>query len=78
MGLKMVVGTDAHYLKKEDRYVHKSYLNSKQEEREVDDFYEYAYMQSPQEVREHFKKRSPKAVGKTNAGAGQTSWATYM
>ena len=53
MGLKMVVGSDAHYLKKEDRYVHKSYLNSKQEEREVDDFYEYAYMQSPQEVREH-------------------------
>ena len=53
MGLKMVVGTDAHYLKKEDRYVHKSYLNSKQEEREVDDFYEYAYMQSPEEVREH-------------------------
>ena len=52
-GLKMVVGTDAHYLKKEDRYVHKSYLNSKQEEREVDDFYEYAYMQSPEEVREH-------------------------
>ena len=51
--LKMVVGTDAHYLKKEDRYVHKSYLNSKQEEREVDDFYEYAYMQSPEEVREH-------------------------
>ena len=51
--LKMVVGTDAHYLKKEDRYVHKSYLNSKQEEREVDDFYEYAYMQSPDEVREH-------------------------
>ena len=52
-GLKMVIGTDAHYLKKEDRYVHKSYLNSKQEEREVDDFYEYAYMQSPDEVREH-------------------------
>ncbi len=51
--LKMVVGTDAHYLKKEDRYVHKSYLNSKQEEREVDDFYEYTYMQSPEEVREH-------------------------
>ena len=53
--LGMVVGTDAHYLKKEDRYVHKSYLNSKQEEREVDDFYEYAYMQSPEEVREHLR-----------------------
>ena len=55
-GLKLVVGTDAHYLKKEDRYVHKSYLNSKQEEREVDEFYEFAYMQSPEEVREHLFK----------------------
>ena len=51
--LKMVVGTDAHYLKKEDRFVHKAFLNSKQEEREVDDFYEYAYLQTPTEVREH-------------------------
>lgn len=54
--LKLVVGTDAHYLKKEDRYVHKSFLNSKNEEREVDSFYEYAYMQSPQEVRENLLK----------------------
>ena len=54
-GLQMVVGTDAHYLKKEDRFVHKAFLNSKQEEREVDDFYEYAYMQSPKDVREHLK-----------------------
>ena len=52
-GLKLVVGTDAHYLKKEDRYVHKSYLNSKGGEREVDDFYEFAYLQSPNEVREN-------------------------
>ena len=49
--LKLVVGTDAHYLKKEDRYVHKAYLNSKGGEREVDEFYEYAYLQSPEEVR---------------------------
>lgn len=47
------MGSDAHYLKKEDRYVHKSYLNSKGGEREVDDFYEFTYVQSPQEVREH-------------------------
>ena len=32
-GLKMVIGSDAHYLKKEDRYVHKAYLNSKGGER---------------------------------------------
>lgn len=49
-GLKMVIGTDAHYLKKEDRYVHKAYLNSKGGEREVDDFYEYAYLQSNEEI----------------------------
>ena len=48
--LKMVIGTDAHYLKKEDRYVHKAYLNSKGGEREVDDFYEYAYLQSNEEI----------------------------
>ena len=52
-GLKMVVGTDAHYLKKEDRFVHKSYLNSKGGEREVDDFYEFTYLQSPEEVRKN-------------------------
>lgn len=48
-GLKMVIGSDAHYLKKEDRYVHKSYLNSKGGEREVDSFYEYAYLQTNEE-----------------------------
>jgi DNA polymerase-3 subunit alpha len=48
--IKMVIGSDAHYLKKEDRFVHKAYLNSKGGEREVDDFYEYAYLQSNEEV----------------------------
>lgn len=51
--LKMVVGCDAHYLKKEDRYVHKAYLNSKFGEREVDEFYEFAYLQTNEEIREH-------------------------
>lgn len=54
--LKMVIGSDAHYLKKEDRYVHKAYLNSKGGEREVDDFYEYAYLQSNEEVIENLKQ----------------------
>ena len=46
----IVIGTDAHYLKKEDRYVHKAYLNSKGGEREVDDFYEYSYLQDNDEI----------------------------
>ena len=52
-GRKMVIGTDAHFLKKEDRYVHKAYLNSKGGEREVDAFYEYAYLQTEEEIIEH-------------------------
>ena len=51
--IKMVIGCDAHYLTKEDRYVHKSYLNSKGGEREVDEFYEYSYMQTEEEIFEH-------------------------
>ena len=54
-GLKMVIGSDAHYLKKEDRYVHKAYLNSKFGEREVDEFYEFAYLQDNNEIIENLK-----------------------
>ena len=50
--IPMTLGTDAHYLRKEDRYVHKAYLNSKDGDREVDSFYEYTYMMSPDEARE--------------------------
>ena len=50
---KMVLGSDAHYLKKEDRYVHKAYLNSRGGEREVDAFYEYAYLQDENDIKEN-------------------------
>ena len=53
--VKMVMGSDAHYLKKEDRYVHKAYLNSKNGDREVDDFYEYSYLQEEEEIKENIK-----------------------
>ena len=51
-GIRMVVGTDAHYLRPEDRPVHKAYLNSKGGEREVDSFYEFAHLMTYDEVRE--------------------------
>ena len=54
--VKMVIGSDAHYLKKEDRYIHKSYLNSKGGEREVDEFYEYSYLQSDDEEKENLSQ----------------------
>ena len=52
---KLIVTTDAHYLKKEDRWVHKAFLNSKSGDREVDSFYEYTYLQSTEEVIENLK-----------------------
>ena len=51
--IKMVIGSDAHYLKKEDRYIHKAYLNSKGGEREVDEFYEFAYLQTEENIKEN-------------------------
>ena len=48
--VKMVIGSDAHYLTQKDRYIHKSYLNSKDGEREVDAFYEYSYLQTEEEI----------------------------
>lgn len=56
--IPMVIGTDAHFLKKEDRYVHKAYLTSKPGggNREVDSFYEYAYLQTNQEIIDNLKQ----------------------
>ena len=48
--IKMVVGTDAHYLTKENRAIHKAYLTSKEGEREVDEFYEFARLMDSDEV----------------------------
>lgn len=55
-GIPMIVGTDSHYLTKADRFVHKSYLNSKGGEREVDSFYEFAHLMSYDEVYELLEK----------------------
>ena len=54
--IKMCVGNDAHYLTKEDRYVHKAYLKSKDGEREVDSFYEFCYLKTEDEARAILQK----------------------
>ena len=54
--IPMTVGSDAHYLEKKDRWIHKSYLNSKGGEREVDSFYEYAHLFSEEECKEVLAK----------------------
>lgn len=54
-GIKLVCGSDAHYLTAKDRFVHKAYLNSKEGEREVDDFYQYAHLMDDDEAFENVK-----------------------
>lgn len=51
--LKMVLGSDAHFLRKEDRYVHEAFLNSRGGERETAEFYSYAYLQTEEEIIEN-------------------------
>lgn len=53
--IKTIVTTDAHYLKKEHRNFHRCFLNSKDGDREVDDFYSSTYMMSTDEIREYLK-----------------------
>lgn len=51
--LPIIATTDSHYLHKEDKLIHKVFLQSQDGEREVDDFYATAYMMSADELREH-------------------------
>ena len=50
MGIKYIITNDAHYLKKEDRPIHKAFLNSQQGDREVDDFYATTFLMSDEEI----------------------------
>lgn len=51
--LKIIPTTDSHYLRKEDAFIHKVYLQSQEGDREVDDFYATAYLMDEAELREH-------------------------
>ena len=50
-----IITTDSHYLRKEDRIVHKAYLNAQNGDREVDDFYATTYMMDTNELESFFK-----------------------
>ena len=60
--IKIVVGTDAHYLTAAERPVHKAYLNSKGGEREVDSFYEFAHLMDSDEVTDLLSLCFPSSV----------------
>lgn len=64
--LPYIITCDAHYLKKEDRVYHAAYLNSHDEEREVDTFYQTTYMMSEEEIHEYMDKY----IGEKNVEIG--------
>lgn len=52
---KFIISTDSHYLKQEDKEIHKVFLNSKSSgDREVDSFYASAYMMGYDEIVDFF------------------------
>ena len=53
--LKYIITTDSHYLNKEDRIIHKAYLNAQNGDREVDDFYATTYMMDTEELESYMK-----------------------
>lgn len=48
-----IITTDTHYLKEEDREIHKAFLNSQDGDREVDSFYATTYLMSTEELENH-------------------------
>lgn len=54
--IKMVIGTDAHYLTSKYREIHKAFLNSKEGEREVDSFYHDAHLMNDEEAFANLKE----------------------
>jgi len=59
-----IITTDSHYLKKEDRVIHKAYLNAQNGDREVDDFYASTYMMDTEELESYFDYMAPELLEK--------------
>ncbi len=49
--IKCIVSTDSHYLTAQDRTTHEIFLNSKEGDREVSEFYQYTYMMTSDEIK---------------------------
>ena len=48
-----IITLDAHYLRKEDREIHKAFLKADEGDREVDDFYTTTYIMTKEEIHEY-------------------------
>lgn len=75
LNLPYIITTDAHYLTKADRPIHKAFLNAQGGEREVDSFYASTYMMDTAELESYLtymtREELDKAYGAINDIANQ-------
>lgn len=50
LNIPFIITCDEHYLKKEDAFIHKAYLNAQEGDREVDAFYATTYLMGTEEL----------------------------
>ena len=55
LNIPYIISTDSHYLRKEDRKIHKAYLNSQNGDREVDSFYATTYLMDTKELESYME-----------------------
>lgn len=53
-GIKTIITTDSHYVKKEDKQIHEIYLKAGNSDRDVASFYGYNYIMDAKELSEYF------------------------
>ena len=54
LAIPYIITTDSHYLRPQDAFIHESFLNAQDGEREVRSFYETTYMMNDDEIRSFF------------------------
>ena len=54
LDIPYIITTDSHYLRPEDAFIHETFLNAQDGEREVKSFYETTYMMTDEEIRSFF------------------------
>ena len=54
LDIPYIITTDSHYIKKEEKFIHRAYLKSQNGEREVDEFYDTTYLMGTEEIEKYF------------------------
>ena len=62
LNIPYIITTDSHYLRPEDAFIHETFLNAQDGEREVRSFYETTYMMTDDEIRSFFPYLTDKEI----------------